>query len=143
MNLNKVFLLGNLTRDPELRQLPSGQSVVSFGLATNRFWKDTQGQRQQKAEFHNIVLFGRLAEVAHQYLRKGSLAFIEGRIQTRSWDDKEGNKRYRTEVVAESLQLGPRTASVANSKPLGSETNEDIQTVEYPEDDIKPEEIPF
>ena len=107
MNLNKVLLIGNLTRDPEMRSLPSGQPVASFGLATNRVWSKN-GQKQTQAEFHNIVAFGRLAEIASQYLSKGKMAYIEGRIQTRTWQDKEGNKKNRTEVIAERLQLGPR-----------------------------------
>src|SRR3989344_3424218 len=109
MNVNKVLIIGNLTRDPEMRSLPSGQPVANFGVATNRFWtKD--GARQKQAEFHNIVLFGRLAEIAKQYLAKGSIVFIEGRIQNRSWDGKDGQKKYRTEIVGERLQLGPKTA---------------------------------
>jgi single-strand DNA-binding protein len=109
MNLNKVFLVGRLTRDPEIRVMPSGQQVATFGLATDSFYTDkTSGQRQQKTEFHNLVLFGRLAEIASQYLKKGGLALFEGRIQTRSWQDASGVKKYRTEIVADSMQLGPR-----------------------------------
>ncbi|UMX48140.1 MAG: single-stranded DNA-binding protein [Candidatus Nealsonbacteria bacterium DGGOD1a] len=109
MNLNKVFLIGRLTRDPEIRVMPSGQQVANFGLATDRFYVDKNtNQRQQKTEFHNLVLFGRLAEIAGQYLKKGSLAMFEGRLQTRDWQDQAGNKRYRTEIIAESMQLGPR-----------------------------------
>jgi single stranded DNA-binding protein (ssb) len=111
MNLNKVFLIGRLTRDPEIRVMPSGQQVANFGLATDSFYTDkASGQRQQKTEFHNLVLFGRLAEIAGQYLKKGSLAMFEGRIQTRDWQDQSGNKRYRTEIIAEAMQLGPRPA---------------------------------
>lgn len=116
MNLNKVFVLGNLTRDPERRTLPSGNAVVSFGLATNRFFT-SQGQKQQEAEFHNIVIFGKLAETAAQYLKKGSLALIEGRLKTTNWQDpSSGIKRYRTEIIAERMQLGPRTAFVGSGK---------------------------
>ncbi len=115
MNLNKVFLIGRLTRDPEIRVMPSGQQVANFGLATDSFYTDkTTNQRQQKTEFHNIVLFGRLAEIAGQYLKKGALAMFEGRIQTRDWQDQAGNKRYRTEIVADSMQLGPRTGESGN-----------------------------
>jgi len=116
MNLNKVYLIGRLTRDPEIRVMPSGQQVASFGLATDRFYTDkTSNQRQQKTEFHNIVMFGRLAEIASQYLKKGALAMIEGRIQTRDWQDAAtGQKRYRTEIVAETMQLGPRTGESGN-----------------------------
>lgn len=154
MNFNKAFVLGNVTRDPELRTTPSGQNVCSFGVATNRFYKDQGGQRQQAAEFHNIVAWGRLAEICHQYLKRGSLVFIEGRIQTRSWDDKSsGQKRYRTEVVAETMQLGPRGAGggvapaggAADGETAAPIAAEPLETVQYPgeEDEIKPEEIPF
>jgi len=116
MNLNKVILIGRLTRDPEIRVMPSGQQVANFGLATDRFYTDkTSGQRQQKTEFHNIVTFGKLAEISGQYLKKGSLAMFEGRLQTRDWTDQTGNKRYRTEIVAETMQLGPRGDSSAGS----------------------------
>ena len=109
MNLNKVFLIGRLTRDPEIRVMPSGQQVATFGLATDRFYTDkTSNQRTQKTEFHNIVMFSRLAEIASQYLKKGSLVLVEGRLQTRDWQDAAGAKRYRTEIVADSMQLGPK-----------------------------------
>ncbi len=120
MNLNKVFLVGRLTRDPEIRVLPNGQQVATFGLATDRFYTDkTSGQRQKKTEFHNIVMFSRLAEIAAQYLKKGSLTLIEGRLQTRDWQDQAtGQKRYRTEIVAESMQLGPKpTENSGNYQP--------------------------
>lgn len=156
MNFNKAFVLGNVTRDPELRTTPSGQSVASFGIATNRIWKGQNGQRQQSAEFHNVVAWGRLAEISHQYLKKGSLVFIEGRLQTRSWQDQgSGQKRFRTEIIAENMQLGPRGASgpgagagfpadADGAAPTPS-VPEQIETVQYPgdEDEIKPEDIPF
>ena len=107
MNLNKVFVLGNLTRDPEKKSLPSGQSVASFGVATNRFYT-SQGEKKQDTEFHNIVTFGRLADIASQYLKRGSLVLIEGRLKTRSWQDNSGNTHYRTEIIAQSMQLGPK-----------------------------------
>src|SRR3989338_5267957 len=110
MNLNKAFVLGNVTRDPELRALPSGQQVASFGIATNRFYTDQSGQKKQDAEFHNIVAFGKLADIASKYLTKGSLIFIEGRIKTRNWNNSAGVKQYKTEIIADSLQLGPRMA---------------------------------
>ena len=126
MNLNKVFLIGRLTRDPEIRVMPSGQQVATFGLATDRFYTDkTSNQRQQKTEFHNIVMFGRLAEIAGQYLKKGGLALVEGRLQTRDWQDAAtGQKRYRTEIVAESMQLGPRTGESSASVPQGRDYGE-------------------
>ena len=109
MNLNKAFILGNVTRDPEVRALPSGQSVTNFGIATNRFYTDTAGQKKQEAEFHNIVCFGKLADISSRYLNKGSLVLVEGRIKTRSWQNAQGLKQYRTEIVADGLQLAPRS----------------------------------
>lgn len=151
MNLNKIFLIGNLTRDPELRSLPNGQPVASFGLATNRIWTDKQGQKQQDTQFHNVVMFGRLAEIAKQYLNKGSLSFIEGRVQTRNWEAQDGTKKTRTEVIAERLQMGPRAARAASTfkdeSPPPAESKEDkkekLDVIEYPEEDIDPEDIPF
>ena len=133
MNLNKVFLVGRLTRDPETRALPSGKSVANFGLATDRYFVDKAGQKQQQTEFHNIVLFGRLAEIASQYLNKGSLVLIEGRLQTRAWQDTSGNKRSRTEIIAQSMQLGPRTAGKsANIPPEPSQEREMPSQEEIP-----------
>lgn len=108
MNLNKAFVLGNVTREPEVRSLPSGQQVTNFGIATNRFFTSSAGEKKQNTEFHNIVCFGKLADTSSRYLHKGSLVLIEGRIQTRNWVNTQGVKQYRTEIVAESLQLGPR-----------------------------------
>lgn len=115
MNLNKVFILGRLTRDPEKRNLPSGQPVVSFGIATNRYFTQNEEKKEQ-VEFHNIVAFNRTAEIAQQYLKKGSMVLIEGRIQTRNWQDSSGNKHTRTEIITERLQLGPRNASSQTSR---------------------------
>ena len=138
MNFNKVILVGRLTGDPQLRNIPSGQSVCSFGLATNRIWTDRKtNEKQKKVEFHNIVLWRRLAEIAGQYLTKGSLVLIEGRLQTRSWEDQSGNRRIRTEIVAERMQLAPRT--IAKAAP--EEEKEEIPVVE--EDEINPDDIPF
>ncbi len=103
MNLNKVFLVGRLTKDPQTKSLPSGQQVANFGLATDRFYFDKNKQKQQQTEFHNIVMFGKLAEIASQYLIKGSLVLIEGRLQTRSWQDSAGTKRSTTENVNERM----------------------------------------
>ena len=110
MNLNKAFVLGNVTRDPEVRALPSGAQVTSFGIATNRFYTDQAGQKKQEAEFHNIVCFGKLADISSKYLTKGSLVLIEGRIKTRNWMNSAGVKQYKTEIIADALQLGPRGA---------------------------------
>lgn len=149
MNFNKAFVLGNVTRDPELRHTASGQAVATFGLATNRVWKDSSGQQQKQAEFHNIVAWGRLGEICSQYLKKGSLVFIEGRIQTRSWQDQQGQKRSRTEIVAETMQMGPRGTNFGGTNQDEKEkpAAEELATVELPnaedEEEIKPEEIPF
>jgi len=116
MNLNKIFLIGRLTQDPELRSTPNGQSVATLRMATNRVWKDQSGQKKDATEFHTVVAWGRLGEIANQYLKKGSLLMIEGRIQTRSWVDQSNNKRYMTEVIAESLQMGPRNASMGSGQ---------------------------
>ncbi len=156
MNLNKVFILGNLTRDPELRQIPSGQNVATFSVATNRAWTDKSGVKQTQVEFHNIVLWGRLAEIAHQYLAKGRLVFIEGRMNTRAWQDQQtGQKRSRTEIVAETMQLGPRPAIATTNQPQASvpsipqqEILPEVQLEEFNEtpaanEEIKVENIPF
>jgi single-strand DNA-binding protein len=108
VNLNKAFILGNVTREPEVRSLPSGQQVTSFGIATNRFYTTSAGEKKQEAEFHNIVCFGKLADISARYLNKGSLVLIEGRIKTRNWVNQAGAKQYRTEIIAETLQLGPK-----------------------------------
>lgn len=112
MNLNKVFLIGRMTQDPEVRSTPSGQTVGTLRIATNRVWNNQQsGQKQESTEFHTVVAWGRLAEIASQYLKRGGLVMIEGRLQTRSWTGTDNVKRYATEIVAENLQLGPRSAS--------------------------------
>ncbi|OGZ66868.1 MAG: hypothetical protein A3C58_02440 [Candidatus Staskawiczbacteria bacterium RIFCSPHIGHO2_02_FULL_34_10] len=119
MNLNKAFVLGNVTRDPEVRALPSGQQVTSFGIATNRFYTDSSGQKKQDVEFHNVVAFGKLADISSRYLTKGSLVLIEGRIKTRNWQNSAGIKQYRTEIIADSLQLGPRGTGGAGEGTQG------------------------
>ena len=143
MNFNKVVLIGRLTRDPENRALPSGQSVTSFGMATDRFFSDKNGQKQQQTDFHNIVLFGKLAEIASKYLNKGSLVLIEGRLRTNSWKDSAGNNRSRTEIVGERLQMGPKSASGQNpqSQNQEKETKEDIPVIE--EEEINVKDIPL
>ena len=141
MNLNKVFLVGRLTQDPRVRTTPTGQTVCSFGLATNRISKDpTTGEMKKLTEYHNIVLWRRLAEIASQYLTKGGLVLIEGRLQTRSWQDAQGNQRSRTEIVAERMQMGPKAAGkVTPAAP--EETKEEIPIIE--EDEINVKDIPF
>jgi single-strand DNA-binding protein len=151
MYLNKAFLYGNLTRDPELKSLPSGIKVCSFSLATNRTWKDKDGVKKDDTTFHNIVAFGKPAELIAQYLKKGRPAFIEGRIANRSWDDKDGTKKYRSEVIVENFQFGPSAGgqeggSFGGSKsesPAPKSKAENMDTIEYPTEEINPEDIPF
>ena len=119
MNLNKAFVLGNVTRDPEVRSMPNGNQVTNFSIATNRVWKDAQGQKKEETEFHNIVCYGKLADTSSRYLRKGSLVLIEGRIKTRNWQDAAGVKHYKAEIIAETMQLGPRGAGAVGA-PSGS-----------------------
>lgn len=122
MNLNKVYLIGRLTQDPEARTTPTGQQVATVRLATSRVWNDqATHQKKEATEFHTIIAWGRLAEICSQYLKKGGLAMFEGRLQTRSWDDKtSGQKRYMTEIVAENMQLGPRTTGAAGYTPAAA-----------------------
>ncbi len=150
MYLNKALIIGNLTRDPEERQLPSGVSVTSFSVATNRYWKDKNGSKQEDTQYHNVVVFGAQAANCAHYLRKGSSVLIEGRMQTRSWDDKDGSKKYRTEIVADKVQFGTRageggpSSGGANKEPGAAEKdvpNDDH--IDYPDEDINPEDIPF
>lgn len=143
MNLNKVILVGRVASDPETRSTPSGQQVCSFRVATNRVWRDSNGQRQESTEFHNIVLWGRLAEIASQFLSKGSLVLIEGRIQTRNWQDAAGNQRYRTEIIGERMQLGPRAAGkVVPGEEKTLPTQEEIPIIEE-EEEIDIKDIPL
>jgi single-strand DNA-binding protein len=153
MYLNKTYILGNLTKDPELKSLPNGTKVCNFSLATNRSYKDANGAKQESVEYHNIVLFARQAEVAAQYLKKGQSCLIEGRIQTRSWDDPSGGgKKYRTEIIADSMQMGPKSgAYTAGSQDSQSEDNamsapisnkQELDTIDYGEV-INPDDIPF
>ena len=148
MNLNKVFIIGNLTRDPEMRALPSGISVTSFGVATNRVWKDKSGQKKEDVQFHNIVVFGKQAEIVKQYLTKGSSVLVEGRLQTRNWNAKDGTKHSKTEIIAERVQFGPRKGGGAPSAPTAIKEKENkpeaLETIEYPEgEEVNPEDIPF
>lgn len=147
MYLNKAFIIGNLTRDPELKALPSGTKVASFSVATNRFYKDKDGNRQEASEFHNIVAFAKLGELSAQYLKKGSQVYIEGRLQTRSWEGKDGEKKYRTEIVADSVQFGNRPTGSAGAAPSGNKAAEAPEApadkIDYPSEEINPDDIPF
>ena len=142
--------MGNLTRDPELKTLPSGSSVANFGIATNRVWRNQQGEKQEEVQFHNVVVFGKQADTVSQYLKKGSSVFMEGRLQTRNWEAQDGTKRTKTEIVAERVHFGPRKQAggfarkeEAESGKGNTKQEEQLETIEYPEEDIKPEEIPF
>lgn len=141
MNLNKIFILGRLTRDPEQRTMPNGRAISNFGMATNRIWTNQEsGEKQEQVEFHNVVAFGKLAEICNQYLTKGQLTLIEGRIQTRSWEDQGGNKRYRTEIVAENMQMGPRPGGGRSEEvPESPEAVEEVQIEESGEEAEKEE----
>ena len=150
MYINKAMLYGNLTRDPELRSLPSGGQVCSFSVATNRVFKKQDGSKQEATEFHNVVVFGRQAETCAQYLKKGSPAYVEGRIQTRSWESPEKGKQYRTEIVAERVQFGPRGTGAGGGAPRDAVSDAEApqrapkeDSIDYPEEDINPDDIPF
>lgn len=135
MYLNKTLLCGNLTRDPEVKALPNGNKICEFSIATNRVYKDAQGEKQEEVQFHNIVIFGKQAETSGQYLKKGQQVLIEGRISTRSWE-KDGEKKYRTEIIAESVQFG---------KKIDGETNKSVEIADNTPDVLKNtlDEIPF
>ena len=149
MNLNKIFLLGRVATDPETRTTSGGQTVCSFRMVTNRIFNDSAGQKQERAEFHSIVLWRRLAEIASQYLKKGALVLIEGRIETRSWQDAAGTKKYRTEVIGERMQLGPKSAGTkppeqSDQAPEASPSQEEIPIIEEDEgSEIDVSQIPF
>ena len=151
MNLNKVLIIGRITADPQLRTTPGGQSVTSFGVATNRVWTDKAGAKQEEVEFHNIVVWGRQAETVTQYLMKGSMVLIEGRLRTRGWTDKSGQERKTTEIIAERVQFGPRPqgapqrggSAPSTSSGQASSPQEEIPTVNLEEQETKAEDLPF
>ncbi|MFH0779719.1 MAG: single-stranded DNA-binding protein [Parcubacteria group bacterium] len=163
MDLNRAQIIGRLTRDPELRTTPQGTSVASFGMATNYVWTDASGQKQEKVEYHNIVVWRKLAEICGQYLKKGSKVFIEGRLQTREWEGQDGVKRFRTEIVCDNLimldrptgQSAPagnsgastgfssKPAAPANEMPIINVENTEIPQANDGEEEIKVENIPF
>jgi single-strand DNA-binding protein len=154
MYLNRAILIGNLTRDPQLKALPSGQKACEFGVATNRVWKDASGAKKEATDFHNIVVFGRVAETSATYLKKGQSVLVEGRIQTRSWDGPDGKKNYRTEIVADTVQFGPKAGGAGSSSftseggpstggAHASPASAPEPAINYPTEDINPEDIPF
>ena len=152
-------MIGNLTRDPEVKALPSGINVATLALATNRVWKDKNGQKQEDTQYHNIVVFGRQADTVAQYMKKGSSLMVEGRLQTRSWEDKAGGgKKYRTEIVADRVQFGPKSSTYSGGGSVTGQSFEDAEpksqkgnngagsaggAIEYPSEDINPDDIPF
>jgi len=146
MYVNKAIIIGNLTRDPEQKALPSGLAVTTFSVATNRVYKDKEGKKQEQVDYHNVVVFGRQAETAAQYLKKGQSVFVEGRMQTRSWE-QDGVKKYRTEVVADRVQFGQKSGSMPSTpnqkEGTDSAPNDNGNQIEYPEEEINPEDIPF
>jgi single-strand DNA-binding protein len=145
MYINKAIIYGNLTRDPEVKALPSGSKVCNFSIATNRTWKDQNGAKQEAVDYHNVVFFAKQAEVLAQYLRKGSGLYVEGRLSTRSWDGPDGKKNYRTEIIGDTFQFGPKGGNQSAPAQGGSQESSlpEVETIEYPSDDINPEDIPF
>ncbi len=161
------MIIGNLTRDPEMRQTANGQAVCNIGVASNRTWKNQQGERQDQAEYHNIVAWGRLAEICGQYLKKGGKVFFEGRLQTRDWEGQDGVRRYRTEIVAENMVMldrrsgggsggygggsdaGPGAPNVGAPAPMmssnstGAAPQMPSEAPVNPDNEIKIEDIPF
>lgn len=149
MDLNKVMIIGHVTKDPEVRSIPSGQNVASFSVATNLMWTDASGQKQEKVEFHNIVAWRKLADICGQYVRKGSRIYVEGRLQTRSWDDPTGVKKYRTEIIMENMIMLDR-ANAAGSAPASNAASyvpapQEIAPTSgaNSEEEINIEDIPF
>jgi len=152
MDLNKVMIIGNVTRDPEVKTTPTGQNVANFSVATNLVWTDQSGKKQEKAEFHNIVAWRKLADICGQYLKKGSKVYLEGRLQTRSWDDQSGAKRYRTEIIADNMIMLDKAGSSAGARsqtapahdysqpePINAEPAQPLPN----EEEINVDDIPF
>lgn len=140
--INKVILIGNLGRDPETRSTPSGQTVANFSLATTRKWRDRDGNKQEQTEWHQIVVWGRQAEVAGQYLTRGKQIYLEGRLQTRSWEDRQsGEKKYRTEVVVDNFQMLGRASDSPSSSPSASQYEQDRGPA--PDAGADDDDIPF
>lgn len=137
MYLNKTQIIGNITRDVEIKALPSGVTVANFSVATNRTWKNKEGVKQEEVEYHNVIAFGKTAEVIGRYMKKGSSIYIEGRLKTRNWQSEDGKKNYRTEILLENFQFGAKASGDTHV------AKEESQEVEYPADEIDPEDIPF
>lgn len=146
-SINKVILVGNLTREPEMKETTGGQPITTFGLATNRAWVTRSGDKNQSAEFHELVAWGKLAEICHQFLRKGKLIYIEGYLKTRSWDNEDGTKRFRTEVVINDMvMLEKKSAEGEEILPLEENMEElmpeEASSEENPPEESQPEEVP-
>lgn len=140
-SINKVILIGNLGKDPDLRFMPNGDAVCNFSIATTESWKDKDGNKKEKTEWHNIVLYRKLAEIAGEYLKKGRPVYLEGRLQTRKWQDKEGADRYTTEVVCETMQMLGTKDTVAQEQE-----RQNKQDAAYPQDggfEVMEDDIPF
>lgn len=135
-SVNKAIIIGNLGRDPELKYMTSGDAVCNFTIATKDTWKDRDGNQQEKTEWHNIVAFKRLAEICGEYLKKGSQVYIEGRIQTRSWEDKDGVKKYFTDIVADRMQMLGRRDEKPDSMPTPPPAEPDVSPAKNEEDDL-------
>lgn len=156
MNLNKVFIIGRITTDIALKATSTNQAVTSFNVATNRVWTDKSGQKQEEAEFHTVVVWGRQAELASQFLSKGSMVLIEGRLKTRTWKDTNNQNHKVTEIICERIQFGPKSQNSGfkssqapqsygkpKSEPVMEEDVPQISVDESLEDEIKPEDLPF
>ncbi len=151
MNLNKALIIGRITQDLELKSLNSGTKVLNFSVATNYVYKDAGGNKVEQTEFHNVVSFGKQAEIVAQYFAKGQEIFVEGRLQTRSWDDQtSGKKMYRTEILLEKFEFGAKPNGTANNNYQSQQNQaqepkkkEELPEIEYPDEDINPEDIPF
>ena len=152
MNLNKAMVIGRVTQDLELKTTPNGNQVLSFSIASNKSWKDQSGQKQEKAEFHNIVAWGKPAELIAQYVTKGQELYVDGRLETRNWEEKEsGKKMYRTEIVLENFQFGAKPGGASynnNDSPMPEEDSSSpvkkaAPTIDYPNEEIDPDDIPF
>jgi single-strand DNA-binding protein len=158
MNVNKAIIIGRLTRDPEMRSTPSGQTVVNFSIATSSKWKGQDGQQQEKTEFHNVVAWGRRGEVIGQYVTKGQELYIEGRLETRSWDDKEsGKKMYRTEIIMENFEFGAKSGGAGGgynqntpqkdqqAPAAAPKKDDEIPTINLDDEqeEVKIEDVPF
>lgn len=152
MYINKVTIYGNLTKNPELKSLPSGTHIINFSVATNRTWFDKDKTKKEEVEYHNVVAFGKQAETINTYIKKGDGIYLEGRLSTRSWEDTNGNKRYSTEIILEEFQFGARKSGEVKKETKQEDTvdsfakdmeNSVSDEVEYPNEDINPEDIPF